>query len=177
MPTLNPYLAIGEILKPQGVRGEVKLRPITNNISRFEALQYAYFEENGAFIKKGLRFVRSDEDSVYVKIEGCDDRNAAESLRGRLIYIDRRNAVKLNDDANFIVDLVGLKGIDDEGGEYGSLTEVMQPGGNDVYVFMLDKTETLVPALKSVVLKVDLEGGILLMSAARLKEVAVTNDI
>ena len=86
--------------------------------------------------------------------------------------------MELDDDANFIVDLIGLDGVDDEGGRYGKLVDVMQPGGNDVYVFRDEKRrETLVPALKTAILKVDLANGQMLMSAKRLREVAVTDEI
>ena len=68
--------------------------------------------------------------------------------------------------------------MDDEGGEYGTLIDVMQPGGNDVYVFRDEKRrETLVPALKTAILNVDLQSRVMLMSAARLREVAVTDEI
>ncbi len=176
---MDKYLAVGEILKPQGVHGEVKVRPLTNDITRFEDLEEAFFEEKGAYTPVKTRFVRCDGDAAYLKIGGVEDRNQAELLRGKLLYVDRAHAVELDEDENFIVDLMGLKGVDDEGTEWGVITDVMQPGGNDVYVFTDKKTrrETLVPALKSVVLKTDVEGGVMLLSAARMREVAVTDDI
>lgn len=175
---MNDYLVIGEILKPQGVRGEVKVRPITCDLMRFEALDRVYFDENGVYAPRGVTVTRIEEDAVYMKFEGVDDRNGAEKLRGRLIHVDRAHAAKLDEDENFIVDLIGLRGVDDEGGEYGTLIDVMQPGGNDVYVFRDEKRrETLVPALKTAILNVDLQSRVMLMSAARLREVAVTDEI
>lgn len=176
---MNEYLAVGEILKPQGVRGEIKLRPLTNDPARFEDVKELYLEQNGEYSPIGARLVRITEDAVYLKLEGIDDRNAAETLRARLLYVDRAHAVQLSEDENFIVDLIGLKGLDSDGNELGILTDVMQPGGNDVYVFENRslRRETLVPALKSVVLKTDLENGIMLLDAKRLTEVAVTDDI
>jgi len=85
--------------------------------------------------------------------------------------------VELEEDENFIVDLIGLKGVDDEGNEYGKLVDVMQPGGNDVYVFRDRRREVLVPALKTAILKVDLEARVMLMSAQRLREVAVFDEV
>lgn len=173
------YLSVGEILKPQGVRGEVKVRPLTNDITRFEDLEDAFFEENGVYTPIKTQLVRLDEDAAYLKIEGVEDRNAAEELRGKLIYVDREHAVELGEDEDFIVDLIGLKGIDDEGNEWGVITDVMQPGGNDVYVFTdrKNRRETLVPALKSVVIETNYEEGYMKLSAKRLGEVAVTDDI
>lgn len=174
---MNEYLAIGEVLKPQGVRGDVKVRPITCDIFRFEDLEEVYFLKNDEYEKIGVSLVRMDEDAVYLHFDGISDRNAAETIRGFLLYVDRAHAVELEEDENFIVDLIGLKGVDDEGNEYGKLVDVMQPGGNDVYVFRDRRREVLVPALKTAILKVDLEERVMLMSAARLREVAVFDEV
>ena len=174
---MNEYLLIGEVLKPQGVRGDVKVRPITCDIFRFEELEQVFFVKDGDYMPIGVSLVRMDEDAVYLHFDGIDDRNQAETIRGNLLYVDREHAVELEEDENFIVDLIGLKGVDDEGNEYGKLVDVMQPGGNDVYVFRDRRREVLVPALKTAVLKVDLENGIMLMSAKRLREVAVFDEV
>lgn len=175
---MNEYLVIGEVLKPQGVRGEVKVRPITCDETRFEDLEDVLLKKGDSFESIGVKPVRIDGDAVYLKFDGIDDRDQAEKLRGQLLYVDRAHAVALDDNANFIVDLIGLEGVDDEGGTYGRLVDVMQPGGNDVYVFRDEKRrETLVPALKTAILKVDLANRQMLMSAKRLREVAVTDEI
>ena len=175
---MNEYLAIGEVLKPQGVRGEVKIRPITCDLMRFDDLEEIYLQKNNAWEKHAVHVTRIEDDAVYLTFAGISDRNGAETLRGQMLYVDRAHAVELEEDENFIVDLIGLKGIDDEGNEYGKIIDVMQPGANDVYVFRDDRRrEMLVPALKSVILKVDLQEGTMLMSAARLREVAVTDEV
>lgn len=84
-------------------------------------------KKGDAFESIGVKPVRIDGDAVYLKFDGIDDRDQAEKLRGQLLYIDRAHAVELDDDANFIVDLIGLDGVDDEGGRYGKLVDVMQP--------------------------------------------------
>ena len=70
----------------------------------------------------------------------------------------------------------GVRGVVSDGRDLGKLTDVMQPGGNDVYVFKGSLGEVLVPALKSVVLKVDLQQGEMLLDGARLDEVAVFDE-
>ena len=170
---MDKYLVIGEITKPQGVRGEVKLRPITCDPGRFDALTLAYLRRGEDYLPVRLSVNRRAQDAVYLSVEGVDDRDAAEKLRGELLYIDRAHAVELDEDTNFLCDLIGLRGVDDEGGDWGVLRDVLQPGGNDVYVFEGGRGQVLVPALKSVVKKVDLEAGVMLLVAARLREVAV----
>ncbi|MBQ3667858.1 MAG: PRC-barrel domain-containing protein [Clostridia bacterium] len=95
------------------------------------------------------------------------------------MYEDRAHAVELGEDEHFIVDLVGLKGYDENGRELGELTEVMQPGGNDVYVFVNRRTkkELLVPAIKRAILSTDVAGGRMILYSKALEEVAVENDI
>lgn len=173
---MQDYLLIGEITKPQGVQGELKLRPITCDPSRFEDMDYAYVKDGEGYRRVGIAVRRAGEDAVFFRMDGVLTRNDAEKLRGVQLFIDRAHAVELDEDSTFICDLIGLKGMLSDGGELGRLTDVMQPGGNDVYVFQGARGEVLVPALRSVVLKVDLEAGVMLLDSARMAEVAVYGD-
>ena len=173
---LSEYLMIGEITKPQGVRGEVKARPCTCDLARFEGLETVYVEKDGGYAPLSIRVNRLADDAVFMNVAGVSDRDAAEALRGTKLYIDRAHAVALDEDTNFITDLYGLHGLADDGRDLGKLSNVMQPGGNDVYVFKGPLGEVLVPALKSVVVKVDLEKGEMLLDGKRLNEVAVFDE-
>ena len=173
---LSQYLMIGEITKPQGVRGEVKVRPCTCDVSRFEGLKAVYVEKDGAYAPLNITVNRIGDDAVFMSVEGVSDRDAAEKLRGTALYIDRAHAVELDEDSNFLTDLIGLRGVVSDGRDLGKLTEVMQPGGNDVYVFKGPLGEVLVPALKSVVLAVDLRAGEMRLDGKRLDEVAVFDE-
>lgn len=170
------YLLIGEITKPQGVRGELKLRPSTCDPDRFDGLELAYLKEGETYRPVRISVRRVGDDAVFFRMEGVETRNDAEEMRGKMLYIDRAHAVELDEDTTFICDLIGLKGILTDGSEIGCITDVMQPGGNDVYVFQNNGKEVLVPALKSVVEKVDVPGGTILLNAERMAEVAVYDD-
>jgi 16S rRNA processing protein RimM len=169
----DEYLVIAEVLKPQGLRGQIKARPITDDPNRFFGLTDVFLKRGGAFTPIRITVERIEEDAVYMITDGVNDRNAAEALRGELIYIDRARAVTLPDGANFICDLIGVIAVDDEGREIGELVDVLQPGSCDVYVFKGPLGEVLVPALKSVVLAVDTVGKTMTLSAGKLSEVAV----
>ena len=163
---LSEYLLIGEITRPQGVRGEMRVKPCTDDPMRFAELEQVYFKQGDAYAPRGMKFVRlAGPDVVIIRLDGVDDANAVEALRGRELYVDRAHAVELPEDADFIVDLIGCRVVD-----------VMQPGGGDVYVIDGPRGEVLVPALKSVVLDVDTRSGLMRMSAARMREVAVFED-
>ena len=176
---MKEYIEVGQILKPQGIKGEVKLMPLTDDPLRFEGENTFFLEENGAYTPVVTRFSRFDGQAVYLSVEGVNDRNAAEKLRGRYLLVDRAHAAQLDEDEFFIVDLIGIRGFDETGKSYGVLKEVMQPGGNDVYVFV-DKAarkEYLIPALKSAVTLTDPEKGEMVFDSKRLSEVCVVNDI
>lgn len=173
---MQEYLLIGEITKPQGVQGELKLRPITCDPSRFENMDYAFLREGEDYRRVKISVRRAGADAVFLRMEGVNTRNDAEEMRGTMLYIDRAHAVELDEDSTFICDLMGLKGVLTDGGEIGKIIDVMQPGGNDVYVFKGKRGEVLVPALKSVVVKVDLAAGEMLLDADRMAEVAVYDD-
>ena len=173
---MQDHLLIGEITKPQGVQGELKLRPITCDPARFEGMTYAFVEKDGAYRRVNISVRRAGADAVFFRMEGVETRDDAEKYRGRALYIDRAHAVELDADSTFICDLIGLRGVTDAGAEIGTLKDVLQPGGNDVYVFSGAKGEVLVPALKSVVLRVDPAAGEMLLSGARMAEVAVYDE-
>jgi len=176
MTMLDSYLMIGEVLKPQGISGELKVRPITYDVARFEGLAKAYIKRGNEYAPVALRVNRINRNAIYLTIEGVNDRDGAERLRGAPIYVGREDSVKLPEDAEFICDLIGVVAADDEGRLIGEMVDVMQPGAGDVYVFRGPLGEVLVPALKSVVLAVDVVKKTMLLSAKRMNEVAVFED-
>lgn len=173
---LSTHLMIGEVSKPQGIRGEVKVRPVTCDPERFYDLDYVFFKRGETYVKHNVTVRRVDDDAVYMIFEGVADRDAAEKLRGEELYIDREHSVELPKDMNFICDLIGCEGVDTNGRSIGKITDVMQPGGNDVYVFNGPLGEVLVPALKIVVLEVNVEEKRILLDAQKLSEVAVFDE-
>lgn len=98
-------ITVGRILKPQGVRGEVKVKPLTDDPSRFSVLKSV--DVDGKSYRVGS--VRNNGNDVFIKLVGVDDRNAAESLRGAYIRIDRAAALPLSDGEFYIADLVGAE--------------------------------------------------------------------
>lgn len=173
---LSTHLMIGEITRPQGIRGEVKVRPATCDPDRFYDMDHVFFKRGDAYVEQKIHVNRVEPDAVYMTFDGVSDRTQAEKLRGEFLYIDRAHSVELPEDANFICDLIGCEGSDTNGRRLGRLVDVMQPGGNDVYVFNGPLGEVLVPALKSVVHEVCVEKKHIVFDAVRLNEVAVFNE-
>lgn len=102
---------IGLFLRPHGVRGEVKILPLTDNLRRFSKLSDAYIEQkdNDYRAVKVTSAKIAGETSVIVKIEGIDSMDDAEKLRDKYLCVDRAHAVKLTGDAYFVKDLIGCR--------------------------------------------------------------------
>ena len=113
-------------------------------------------------------------DAVVVVIEGYDTVEAAQSLRGGFLCVDRAHAAQLPEYTYFIADLMGLAVTDTEGTAYGKVTDVLSTGANDVYV--IDGGKLMVPALKKVIERVDVEAGEMVLKADVLREVGLFED-
>lgn len=171
---LSAYLLIGQVLRPQGIRGQVRVRPDTDDPGRFDELEYVYIQEkNGAYEWISVDEVSVREDAVYLRLNGATTREEAEAQRNWMLYVDRAHARELAENETFICDLIGCKAVDTQGNELGTVTDVLQPGGNDVYVIKTPRGEMLLPALMHVVPQVDTENGKIVINEQRLSEVAV----
>ena len=170
---LSEYLLIGQVLRPQGIKGQVKVRPDTDDPGRFEDLETVYLRKGEAYEAVTVDEVSVREDGVYLRLNGVQDRDAAEKQRNLMLYVDRAHAVELGEDETFICDLIGCKVIDLQGNELGTVKDVLQPGGNDVYVIKTPKGKMLLPALKHVIPAVDVKNGTMTVDEKRLPEVAV----
>lgn len=166
------YFKLAQVLKPQGIKGELKLKAFTDDLARFGSLKHVFLKKGGEYEERIVCSTRTYKDFVYIKIEGCEDRNTAETLRGVFLYIDRENAAPLPEDAYYIADLEGLSVEDETGKTLGVLKEVLQTGGVDIYSVKGDKN-FMFPAVKHVVLNVDINAGKILLDSTRLKEVAI----
>ena len=146
------YLQIGKIVNTHGVRGEVRLIPLTDDPHRFDDLEYVYLEINNNMEKYILKDVKYTKGSVILKLSGIETMEAAESLRDCFVLVDRRNAVKLPKDSYFICDILDCEVFEENGLLLGKLIDVLHTGSNDVYVIKNGEgRELLLPALKSVV--------------------------
>ncbi|WP_425060820.1 Ribosome maturation factor RimM [Sporomusa carbonis] len=147
-------ITIGKIVAPHGVRGDVRILPLTDFPDRFYDMKAAFVENCGQL---KLEAVRKHKQFILLKFAGIDTMNDAERLRGKLIKIGREDLVKLPEGQYYIFDIIGLNVITEDGEQLGVVTDVLQPGSNDVYVVeQQGKRELLIPAIKEVVKKIDI---------------------
>lgn len=149
---------IGKILNAHGVRGELKVEPLTDNPERYKILEQVYLEDRKKnYTLYDVEFVRFHKGNVLVKLAGIDDMDAAKLVKNQHLAINKSDRMPLEEGAYYIDDLIGLQVFEDDR-PIGVLKDVLQPGANDVYV--LDSSiypDLYIPALKSVILSVDLE--------------------
>lgn len=155
-------IKIGKIVNAVALKGEVKVYNYSDSAERYTELERIICRDKEYRIEN----VRTQGNMVILKLESVDDRNAAEALKNRDIYITEEDLKELPEDTFYIRDLIGLAVVNEETGEtIGKIADVIQGSAQDVYrIDILDgegeKTgETMVPAVSEFVKKISLEEG------------------
>lgn len=168
------YITVGEVVKAQGIMGEIKVKPLTDNVERFKKLRVLY-ADGKPFKVLGLRI---DRGFVFLRLQGVDDRNAAEELRGKFLQIDRVNAVDLDESEYFIADLIGCKLCTEDGDVLGEITDIFQNSGvvDVINVRGNDGKELRFPFLNRIVCEINIEQKKFTVYRKLLDEVCVYDD-
>ncbi len=164
---LKPYLAVGQIVSTHAVKGEVRLNPWCDSPEFLKKFKTLYFDENGSESIL-LKAARPHGNVVILALDGIDTVEKAQALRNKVLYIKREDA-HLPENSWFIEDLIGCE-VRQQGTQrvYGVITDVINYPANDVWaVESADGTQTLVPAVKSVVIKTDVEAGVVEINAIK----------
>ena len=157
---MDNLLRVGVISSTHGVRGEVKVYPTTDDVNRFKSLKNVILDTGREHMDLEIQGVKFFKNMVILKFKGFDSIDDIEKYKGKDLLITRDQAVELGPDENFIVDLIGLRVVTEDGEEFGTLTDVIKTGANDVYeVKTAEGKEVLLPAIKECVLNVDLTEG------------------
>jgi 16S rRNA processing protein RimM len=168
------YLRVGQIVRAHGVRGDVKVLPLTDDPARFRKLKTAYLEREGSYLSVALEDVRLQPDAVLLHVSGYDTPEKAEALKNVYLCVDRENAVALGEYTYFVADLIGCETFDTNGRAFGKVTDVLETGANDVYE--IEHGKLLVPALKRVLAEVDIANARIVFNADVLEEVGCFAD-
>lgn len=154
---MQKYLEIGKIVSVHGLKGEVRVQPWCDTPDYFCRFKKLYSRDG--ICKYQIEHSREQGNIVLVKIKGIDTVEAAQALRGRVLYMDRADA-ELPEGSYFVADLIGLDVVDEDGKSYGVLSDVLKTGANDVYEIKNESGKAYyIPAIPSVVLITDIEGG------------------
>ncbi len=150
------FIAVGQVAKPHGVRGEVAVEMLTDFPGRFALLERVYLGEDDPR-PVALENVRFHSGRALLKLGGYDDRTAVERLRGELILVPIDEAMPLEPDQYYQDDLIGLEVWTTDEEHLGQVVEILETGANDVYIVHGDRGEILLPAIADVVQWIDLE--------------------
>ena len=155
---MEKQLQVGVISSTHGVRGEVKVFPTTDDVTRFRQLKKVYLDTGREMLPLEIQNVKFFKQFAILKFKGIDNINDIEKYRGKSLMIDREDAVDLDEDEYFIADMIGMKVCTEYGSEFGTLKDVMETGANDVYIIdSLEHGEVLIPAIRECILDVDMD--------------------
>ena len=147
------HITIGDMPTPWGLKGEIKIRPLTDFPERFNAGQPVYIDGTAYIIEKRTQH----RGAVIIKLNGIDTPEAASRLRHKTIDIPESEIQPLPEGQYYRFDIIGLE-VWTTGGELlGTLSDILTTAGNDVYVVKTGKKDILIPAIKDVVKSIDLK--------------------
>ena len=156
---LKQYLEIGQIVSTHGVKGELRVNPWCDTPEFMKKFKTLYFDKNGEKAVKVLA-CRPHGNVVILQLEDINTVEEAQKLRNKILFMSRKDA-KLKKGDWFIQDLIGctVYDADDNAKIYGTLTDVAQTGANDIWYIENNNKEYIIPAIKDVVINVDVENG------------------
>ena len=151
-------VAVGRVIGVHGLRGQLKVKSVTDNPERFDELRTVFLEmPDGKTVRYGMEKVRTQADHVFLKLAGVDDRTAAEAFRGAWISVNREEIPALEKDSFYIFELEGMDVFNPEGKRIGAVVRVEEFPANGVLVVESETEEIWIPALKEIVIEVDTE--------------------
>ena len=157
---MQKRLEIGQIINTFGIKGEVKVFPLTDDIKRFDDLETVYVKTKKESQLYNIESIKYHKNFVLIKFKEINTVEQAETLRNSYLEVDRAQAIPLNEGEYFIADLIGLEVYSDEGKLIGKVDDIYNTGANDIYVVKDDLgKQTLLPGIKDVIKSVDLEKG------------------
>jgi 16S rRNA processing protein RimM len=157
------FLAIGRILRPHGVHGELRVKLLTDFPDRWTDLKTVYLGPR--HLQKEIQSTRQHKNMMLVKLVGYENRDAVESLRGELLYVTIKDAMPLEPDEFYLFQVMGLEVQTESGDVLGEIVDVLKPpGANEVFVIHGIRGEILIPVIDEVIVSLDLEAGVVVIN-------------
>ncbi len=162
-------LTIAEVLKPQGIRGELKIKTFTDYPEDIKTFKTVYIDDTPYKI---LSYRVGTDGFAYIGLRGIPDRNMAELFRGKLLQGERDDAPPLEEGQYYIVDIIGLSCETEDGEVLGTVVDVNLLS-SDIYTIEKAGKKILFPAVKGVVKNVDLSAKKMIVDKKIFDEIAV----
>lgn len=164
---MNEVFKIGVIVKPQGIRGDVKVQPLTDDINRFKNLKEVLIDDKTYRVSN----VSIGGGMVFLELSGITDRNTAELFRGKFLCVKREDAIPLEEGRYFIADIIGCKVVT-ESKTIGEIIDITSSRTDIVTVKCENGKIMRFPFLKDLVTNVDIVNKIFAVKEKRLVEVS-----
>ena len=151
-----PFLIVGKILKPHGIRGAVKVQSITDHPERFKQIDMIYIgNEEQPKKEYQLEQVVFTPKHLVIYLNGVNSRNDAEVLRDRYLYVPKPDAIVLPEGAFFYYELIGMQVQDETGVILGIVKDVVDYPAQRLLVVKKDSQDYLVPDVPDIVRNID----------------------
>lgn len=149
-------ITIGKAVRPFGVKGEMKIEPMTDFPERFKDLRRVYLvSPAGRELVCEVRSQRYAGGVPFLLFSGYDSPEKAKTLNGWFLKVPEEETVPLPQGSYYWFELVGMEVISESGEKLGTITEVFETGSNDVYVMKQGRKEIYLPATKEIVKHID----------------------
>ena len=149
-------ITIGKAVKPFGVKGEIKIEPMTDFPERFKGLRRVYLvSPAGKELCCDVRSVRYAGNVPFLLFAGYDSPEKARALTGWFVKVPEDEAVRLPEGTYYWFELIGMEVISESGEKLGTIVDIFETGSNDVYVMKRGRKETYIPATAEVIKQVD----------------------
>ena len=164
MPAEAPkYLLLGEVLRPHGVRGELRVRLLTDYPERIGKMKQVYLgsgPDDDHPQTHAVEHMRMNPPYGLLKLKGFEDRDQADLLRGLFVMVDLEHAVPLEEGEFYLYQLIGVTVKQESGEALGQITDVLETGANDVYIVASPKYgEVLIPVTDETIIITDIAAG------------------
>jgi 16S rRNA processing protein RimM len=158
-------IIIGKIGKARGLDGTLKIIPLTDFEGRFDDLKEISVGDKLFQVEK-VQYIGGE---IFIKFKNVDSREIAKTLTNKFLTVSRADAAPLEDGEFYTFDIIGCEVFDGKK-NLGKVQNVLKTGSNDVFQ-VLGETEILIPALKSVVTKIDIANKKILVDSSKLEEI------
>lgn len=154
MKNLNNYTVIGKIINTRGIKGELKVLPLTSKNSRFESLKNVYIGED--LILQKVKKTQLTKEFIYITFEGLENINLVEKFKSSYLYVSDEDRVELEEGEYFISDIIGCEVFNVNDEFIGEVVNLIENPANDVYV-VRGKKDYLIPQVSEFVKSIDIK--------------------
>ena len=159
----NETVLIGKVGSPVGIKGEVRITLYAQDSTNLKEGKVLLLERAGKITEAAVKRLRYQKERPVVKLEGIDDRNAAEEIRGMEVSIYVTDLEELPEGEHYVRDLIGCRVIDiTDGSEVGILRDVIQNTAQSILeVINAEGRSVLIPVVDAFLRGIDEETGII----------------